>query len=72
MREVYKNKLEETREHIRRLQSLEHELDASLGYLDTCEVCDPARLLTACQCCDMHDCDSQANVPELVAGFRCN
>ena len=72
MREIYKNKLEETREHIRRLQALEHELDASLNYLDTCEVCDPARLLTACQCCDMHDCESQANVPELVSGFRCN
>ena len=72
MQAVYKKKLAETREHIRRLQSLEHELEVSLAYLDTCEVCDPARLLTACQCCDLHDCESEKNVPELVAGFRCN
>jgi DNA-binding transcriptional MerR regulator len=72
MHEVYKNKLTETREHIRRLRELEHELEASLAYLDTCEVCDPQRLLTACQCCDLHDCEVERNVPELVAGFRCN
>jgi DNA-binding transcriptional MerR regulator len=72
MKDIYKNKLAETREHIRRLQSLEHELVASLAYLHTCEVCDPARLISACNCCDMHDCESEKNVPELVAGFRCN
>jgi hypothetical protein len=70
MREVYRKKLEETRAHIRRLQTLEHELEASLEYLDTCEVCDPARLHSACRCCDLHD--DGANVPELVAGFRAN
>ena len=69
MREVYTKKLEETREHIRRLQALEHELQSSLGYLDTCEeVCDPARVVQACDCCDLHGCED--HVPELVAGFR--
>ena len=68
MRDVYKAKLLETREHIVRLQELEHELGASLRYLDTCDVCDPARLLSACQCCDLHD--KETAVPELVAGFR--
>jgi MerR family copper efflux transcriptional regulator len=68
MRDVYTKKLEETREHLRRLQSLERELSASLRYLDTCDVCDPARLLSACECCDLHDC--QQHVPELVRGFR--
>jgi len=68
MRDVYKAKILETREHIRRLQQLEHELEASLHYLDTCDVCDPARLLSACSGCDLHDCDTE--VPELVAGFR--
>jgi DNA-binding transcriptional MerR regulator len=68
MRAVYVKKLEETREHIRRLQALEHELGQSLHYLDTCEVCDPGRLHSACQCCDMHD--KEADVPDLVAGFR--
>jgi MerR family copper efflux transcriptional regulator len=68
MREVYARKLDETREQQRRLQALEHELGASLDYLDTCDVCDPQRLLSACDCCDLHD--KETDVPELVLGFR--
>src|SRR5579862_9189134 len=68
MREVYARKLGETREQRRRLEALEHELEASLTYLDTCDVCDPQRLLTACECCDLHD--KETDVPELVLGFR--
>ncbi len=68
MREVYRNKLAETRAHLLRLQELEREIQASLVYLDTCDTCDPERLLTACRSCDLHDCTHQ--VPELVAGFR--
>jgi DNA-binding transcriptional MerR regulator len=69
MKEVYQRKLEETREQRRRIEALEHELESSLQYLDTCDsVCDPQRLLSACQCCDLHD--KEENVPELVAGFR--
>ncbi|HEX4447970.1 MAG TPA: hypothetical protein VH044_14580, partial [Polyangiaceae bacterium] len=41
---------------------------ASLDYLDTCDVCDPQRLLSACDCCDLHD--KTVDVPELVLGFR--
>ena len=68
MREVYARKLEETREQKRRLEELEADLSASLQYLDTCDVCDPQRLLSACDCCDLHD--KEQHVPELVAGFR--
>jgi DNA-binding transcriptional MerR regulator len=68
MREVYTRQLERTREQRRRLEALEHELAASLDYLDTCDVCDPQRLLSACQRCDLHD--KETNVPELVLGFR--
>jgi MerR family copper efflux transcriptional regulator len=68
MREVYARKLEETRDQRRRLEALEHELAASLDYLDTCDVCDPQRLLSACSCCDLHD--KELDVPELVLGFR--
>ena len=68
MREVYRKKLEETREHLKRLRSLEREIVASLDYLDTCDVCDPARLLHACKACDLPHCGD--GVPELVAGFR--
>ena len=70
MRQVYARKLQETREQKRRIEALEHELSASLQYLDTCDVCDPQRLLSACDCCDLHDKDQ--DVPELVAGFRAN
>src|SRR5579862_8263957 len=41
MRQVYARKLEETREQRRRIEALEHELEASMEYLDTCDVCDP-------------------------------
>jgi MerR family transcriptional regulator, copper efflux regulator len=69
MREVYARQLEHTREQRRRLEALEHELSASLQYLDTCDVvCDPQRLLSACECCDLHD--KEIDVPELVLGFR--
>ena len=68
MREVYARKLEETRDEKRRIEALEHELEASLDYLDTCDVCDPQRLLSACDCCDLHD--KEVEVPELVLGFR--
>jgi DNA-binding transcriptional MerR regulator len=68
MREVYARQLEQTREQRRRLEALEHELAASLQYLDTCDVCDPQRLLSACECCDLHD--KEIDVPELVLGFR--
>jgi len=70
LREVYTKKLEETREHLHRLQALERDLRASLDYLDTCEVCDPARLLSSCTSCDLHDCST--HVPDLIAGFRAN
>ncbi len=69
MRDVYARKLEETREQRRRVEALEHELEASLGYLDTCDdVCDPQRLVSACGCCDLHEKDTP--VPDLVLGFR--
>jgi MerR family transcriptional regulator, copper efflux regulator len=68
MREVYAKKLEETRSHLDRLKALEREIESSILYLDTCDVCDPERLLGFCKACDLHSCES--HVPELVAGFR--
>ena len=68
MREVYTRKLEETRAQRRKLEALEQELHATLQYLDTCDVCDPQRVISACNCCDLHD--KETDVPELVLGFR--
>jgi len=67
--EVYKKKLDETRAQICRLQALEHEILASLEYLKACDsVCEPERLLPACECCAHHP--PEQEVPDLVAGFR--
>jgi MerR family transcriptional regulator, copper efflux regulator len=68
MREVYREKLASTREQIKRLEALERELAESLKYLETCDGCDPIRLIPACNCCDLHEHGQLA--PELVAGFR--
>ena len=68
MREVYAQKLEATRAQVRRLVALEAELAASLRYLETCDVCEPARLLPSCSCCDRHEHEERA--PELIAGFH--
>ncbi len=68
MREVYVRKLEETRAQLRRLEALAEELVGSVAYLETCDVCDPQRLLSACDCCDLHD--KELDVPELILGFR--
>ena len=69
VRELYRRKLEQTRAAVARFRALEHELEASLTYLDTCEVCDPERLISACPSCDQRrDCASE--VPELVAGLH--
>jgi MerR family transcriptional regulator, copper efflux regulator len=67
MSEVYRNKLKETREQIQRLTVLERELAVTLRYLDTCDSCDPAQLLSACSACEKHDCGGHA--PELLTGL---
>jgi len=65
---LYREKLDETREQLRRLTSLEAELTASLTYLATCDNCETEELLGACGACSLHDCDHKP--PELVLGFR--
>jgi DNA-binding transcriptional MerR regulator len=66
VRELYAQKLEETRRQIDTLTTLRAELERSIEYLDTCETCDPERLVHACARCDLHDCAT----PELVAGLH--
>ncbi|RYE94762.1 MAG: MerR family transcriptional regulator [Myxococcales bacterium] len=68
MRSTYAARLADTRAQIARLRALESELASSLRYLETCDTCDPARLIQACSCCERHD--EQQPPPELVEGFR--
>jgi DNA-binding transcriptional MerR regulator len=67
VRALYAAKLEETRAQIERLSALQEELEHSIAYLDTCESCDPVRVVQSCTRCDQdHPCDQ----PELVAGLH--
>jgi len=66
--ELLKEKLNETREQIARLQALENELRSSLEYLETCPKCSPQQELTACTSCELHE--QGALAPDLVAGFH--
>ncbi|MCU0690196.1 MAG: MerR family transcriptional regulator [Polyangiaceae bacterium] len=67
MREVYRRQLEETRTQLRRLQTLERELSASLEYLESCDACDPDRLISACSECQLRE--RHDDPPDLVAGL---
>jgi len=66
--DLLKDKLQETREQIARLQALEDELRTSLEYLETCPSCSPKQDLTACTSCELHEQGEAA--PDLVAGFH--
>ncbi len=69
VRDVYKQKLDDTRAQIERLRTLEREIEASLDYLDTCKsACEPDKLLEACPSCNHHG--REQEVPDLVLGFR--
>ena len=65
---IYAQKLEQTRAQIERLSALKTELERSVDYLDTCETCDPERLIDSVHPrCDIHH---RCNQPELIAGLH--
>jgi DNA-binding transcriptional MerR regulator len=68
IRAIYARKLQDTLDQARRLEVLRRELDGSIAYLDTCDVCEPQRLLSECSRCGLHD--KEFHVPELVLGCR--
>jgi MerR family copper efflux transcriptional regulator len=68
VQDLFREKLDDTREQLRRLRALEGELTASLSYLKTCDGCETEELLASCAGCERHDCGHKA--PELVLGFR--
>ncbi len=70
MRALYEEKLEAAREQVRKYVALEKELEASLAYLDGCEVCETESVISACNACEHHD--ASDDVPELVSGLRAN
>ena len=69
LRSLFKRKLEDTREAVRRSQHLESELAAGLTYLEACLVCaTPASTAKGCVGCQQDHGMEQA--PALVAGLK--
>ena len=70
VRDVFQQKLSDTREQIGKLQQLEQDLMASLGYLEGCKSCEsPHHNTHECGSCD-HNGHSDGDQPILVAGIH--
>lgn len=68
IRAIYACKLADTLAQVRRLDALRCELEGSIAYLDTCDVCEPHRALSECTRCGLHS--KEFRVPDLVLGCR--
>jgi MerR family transcriptional regulator, copper efflux regulator len=67
VREIFKDKLRETRETIERLGCLADELTESLAYLESCRSCEPVHNQQECGTCEIHGHEGKA--PLLVEGI---
>ena len=69
VREVFAEKLRETREQVEKLQRLEQDLEASLAYLEACKTCQPPYAPHECGSCN-HNGHQDGEQPLLVAGIH--
>jgi MerR family transcriptional regulator, copper efflux regulator len=69
VRDTFQKKLEETREAIVRYEALARELEGTLEYLRTCQVCRPPRT-THEDCPHCPEDHGMKKEPALVAGFH--
>src|SRR5262245_31978340 len=69
VREIFAERLRETRNQIARLGQLEKELVASLAYLDGCRTCEPVHQTGECGSCN-HNGHEGVSQPILVAGIH--
>jgi DNA-binding transcriptional MerR regulator len=67
VREIFTDKLHETRETIARLSRLADELAESLSYLEGCRSCSQSQGQNECSACGQHD--DGREVPMLVDGI---
>jgi MerR family copper efflux transcriptional regulator len=67
VREIFNDKLRETRDTISKLSNLADELQESLTYLDSCRSCEPVHTQPECGACEMHGHGGKA--PLLVDGI---
>jgi DNA-binding transcriptional MerR regulator len=69
LRDLFRSKLEDTRESIRRHERMERELLAGLAYLETCRVCStPSAAMETCASCNQDH--GMKEEPVLVAGLK--
>ena len=68
VREIFSDKLRETRETISRLGKLADELQESLDYLDSCRSCEPVHTQPECGTCEIHGHEGK-KAPLLVDGI---
>ena len=68
VREVFEQKLRETREQRMRLEKLEGDLTSALSYLDGCRQCPPSHEIKDCPDCHLNGHDGSK--PPLVAGIH--
>lgn len=68
VRELFEQKLRETRETITKLRALETDLQASLAYLESCGACEPSHVHSDCAGCG-HQGHDPARAPDLVSGL---
>ncbi len=69
VRDVFAEKLRETREQMERLQRLERDLVASLDYLEACKKCESSIQVEECGTCN-HQGHQPGAEPLLVAGIH--
>jgi MerR family transcriptional regulator, copper efflux regulator len=67
MREIFSDKLRETKETIGRLERLVGDLNETLAYMDSCKSCEPTHTQSECGTCGIHGHAGQA--PLLVEGI---
>jgi len=70
LRSLFKKKLEEARESVRRYQQLERELAQGLAYLEACRVCATPVMPTARGCVRCQQDHGMEQEPALLAGLK--
>jgi DNA-binding transcriptional MerR regulator len=67
IREIFSDKLRETKETIGRLSRLVEDLTETLAYMDSCRSCEPTHVQAECGTCGIHGHDGKA--PTLLEGI---
>ena len=67
IREIFSDKLRETKETIGRLSRLVDDLTETLAYMDSCRSCEPTHVQAECGTCGIHGHDGRA--PTLLEGI---